>query len=385
MLSLRHLLFTIALLLLTVSLGVRPTYSALELGRIAVQGTDNGVYLTTANLPGLYPWGSMAGRTSSSPSMCNSWVQGLGGGYETVVVRGTDNSIYAKPIGWAGSWFSLPAGATHLQPVCAFTTVGLSSTLHALVVGTDYALYYTNCAEPCSSNGSGWSAWQNLGGSTNSVPALVASTFGTSGRLDLLVRGTDNGIYHKAYTNGAWASSWDRAPGGATPDTPAGALWTDVAGCNPICVEYDFLIVVVRGTDNGVYWNVLEISPSPGWGSWSSIPGVMKGAPVLASDPTICPPSSTSPCSGLVELVVRGTDNSIYHKTFTGAWSSSWDTPLGTTIAQPAFSFSGVSRIFTVVVAGSNHAIYFNRYDTGWHEWISLGGATNSGPAVTWP
>ena len=173
----------------------------------AVQGTDNGVYLTTANLPGLYPWGSMAGSTSSSPSMCNSWVQGLGGGLGTVVVRGTDNSIYAKPIGWAGSWFSLPAGATHLQPVCAFTTAGLSSTLHVVVVGTDNALYYTNCAEPCSSNGSGWSAWQSLGGATNSVPALVATT---PGRLDLLVRGTDNGVYHKAYTNGAWALSWDK-------------------------------------------------------------------------------------------------------------------------------------------------------------------------------
>jgi hypothetical protein len=36
-------------------------------------------------------------------------------------------------------------------------------------------------------------------------------------------------------------------------------------------------------------------------------------------------------------------------------------------------------------VAGSDHAIYFNRYDTSWHEWISLGGATSSGPAVTWP
>ncbi len=385
MLSLRRIIFGVAFVLLTISLGVGSTYSALELGRIAVQGTDNGVYLTTANLPGLYPWGSMAGSTSSSPSMCNWWVQGLGGGLGTVVVRGTDNSIYAKPIGWAGSRFSLPAGATHLQPICAFTTAGLSSTLHVVVVGTDNALYYTNCAEPCSSNGSGWSAWQSLGGATNSVPALVATT---PGRLDLLVRGTDNGVYHKAYTNGAWALSWDAAPGGATLDTPAGALWVYVIsnGMGGV-LEYDFLAVVVRGTDNGVTGMFLRLAPAQVGAAARSIPGAMKkGAPVPASDPTICPSGSTSPCSGLVELVVRGTDNSIYHNTFTGTWSSSLGYTLRNNHRPACVQLLGNQSNFHRRRGGErSRAIYFNRYDTTWHEWISLGGATSSGPAVTWP
>jgi hypothetical protein len=57
-----------------------------------------------------------------------------------------------------------------------------------------------------------------LNGTTSSAPAL---TIDTSGTLQLVVRGIDNGIYHKSKpAGGAWSSSWD-SPGGTTKNAVA--------------------------------------------------------------------------------------------------------------------------------------------------------------------
>jgi hypothetical protein len=62
----------------------------------------------------------------------------------------------------------------------------------------------------------------------------------TDTRLDVVVRGMDNGIYHASYV-GTW-SGWESL-GGSTVDAPT------------LAVEEKGLHVFVRGTDNGVYQN----------------------------------------------------------------------------------------------------------------------------------
>jgi hypothetical protein len=391
---LRRLILVLAFVLITVSLvSVKPAYANYPLGVVTVQGTDNGVYwLFLDNHGPETSWASLAGGTSASPTLC--W-DGYGTDNVELVLRGTDSHIYHKAYAsgtWTSSWDSVGAttGTTNLSPACAVT----GGYLIVVVVGTDSGLYYTRCALPCSGS---WSAWQGLRGATPNAPTLVASL---SGRLDLFVRGTDNGIYHKAYTSGTWSSSWDKAPSGSTLDAPAAALFTLVTGC-PSCLEGDTLYVVVRGTDSGVYYNLYGIS-TPGWGAgWTSLSGSTKGTPMIVSDPTVCQPGSTSNCNGLDELVVWGTDGSIYSKSYSGTWASTWLSPGGTAIYQPAFGYgdpyaAGAGETeasgFGLVVAGTGGVIYYNilshnypfpTASDSWGSWNSLGGGTPSGPAIT--
>lgn len=191
---------------------------------LVVRGTDNGIYWNSYS--GSWgSWRSLGGATSSSPSLCHS-----GAGSAELIVRGTDNHIYHKSYSagtWSSSWDSL-GGAAKLQPVCVvvpsfyYGATLHPATLHVVVVGTDNALYYNHETLGEAPN---WAGWQSLGGATPSKPTLVY-TWPDDGRLDLLVRGMDNGIYHKSYyvVTNSW-STWD-TPGGATLDTPAGAYYT---------------------------------------------------------------------------------------------------------------------------------------------------------------
>jgi len=64
-----------------------------------------------------------------------------------------------------------------------------------------------------SYNGTAWSGWNNLGGVTVSAPAAVASS---ANRLDLWVRGTDNGLQHKFWQPSTgwsgWSADWSAGP-----------------------------------------------------------------------------------------------------------------------------------------------------------------------------
>ena len=83
---------------------------------------------------------------------------------------------------------------------------------------------------------SGWSGWESLGGVLTSGPGVCSWS---SGRLDVFVRGTDNALWHKWFSNG-W-SGWESLGGVLTSD-PAAVSW----GPNRIDV-------FVRGTDNALW------------------------------------------------------------------------------------------------------------------------------------
>jgi hypothetical protein len=142
-----------------------------------------------------------------------------------------------------------------------------------------------------------------------------------------------------------------------------------------------FLLAVVRGTDGGIYYNTYTTS----WGSWASLSGSTNTAPTLCQAVGFSGAATT-------ELLVRGTDNGIYRKeyTTTTGWTSSWDSPGGQTIDQPACAllFDGAATNLFVVVRGTDNGLYFNhiRVNCGgcgsWAGWVSLGGTTNSAPIL---
>ena len=240
---------------------------------LVVRGTDNGIYHNMMNLAtGVWTgWTSLPGATSSSPALANS------SGTLHIVVRGLDNGIYygnwTTSSGWNG-WYRF-SGATDDVPSIAAT----GTTLNIVVRGTSNGIYYNSK----SLSGGTWSGWTSLPGATSSSPTLLASE---TNRLDLAVRGLDNGVYHNVWTSGSWGT-WEALPG-ATNNKPA------------LTVYDGTLYLAVTGTSNGIYYNKLVLSGG-GWTGWTSIPGATSSYPALAASSSSC------------DIVVQGTDNGIYY------------------------------------------------------------------------
>jgi hypothetical protein len=180
--------------------------------------------------------------------------------------------------------------------------------------------------------------------------------------LDLVVRGSDNGLYQNRFGEGGWLG-WT-ALGGVAIDGPS-------------LLDIGPLYLAVRGPDDGLYVNTLA---DAAWDGWTRLPGAIADTPAL----TYGPGSSTG-----VELVARGTDNGVYHNRFTGGSWLGW-TPLGGAAASAPAIVQGETAtgepIVHAVVRGADNGVYYNSFvdDTGWAGWSAIGGGTIDTPAVVY-
>jgi len=198
-----------------------------------------------------------------------------------------------------------------------------------------------------------WGGWQPLSGGSPSPPGLCQSG---PGRVELVVEGYDENIYHKSFINGTWSPAWDKVPTGATDLQPAcGVLGTTMH-------------TVVRGTDTNLWANNLDLNTGA-WSTWINLGGSSPSAPALAATPAV----------GALDLAVRGNDDKVYHTWYaSGSWSTVWEEgcpPCGTylrTVKAPAI-VSGINRTGThfVEVAIS-----------GWSFAASPGRSWGGGPSL---
>jgi hypothetical protein len=126
----------------------------------------------------------------------------------------------------------------------------------------------------------GWSGWTSLGGSWTSGPA--AASWGP-GRLDVLVRGADSAVWHKAFSGGTW-SGW-QSLGGRMAGEPGVAS----TGAGK-------LDVFARGPGNALFTRNYNVTGA-GWSAWSSLGGALTSSP-----------SATVPAAGTVTVFGRGSD-----------------------------------------------------------------------------
>jgi 5-hydroxyisourate hydrolase-like protein (transthyretin family) len=141
------------------------------------------------------------------------------------------------------------------------------------------------------------------------------------------------------------------------------------------------LYLFVRGSDNALWYKYWTGTT---WTTATSLGGV------LAANSS---PAVTSPTSGAIDVFVQGTNGAVYEKTTTnnGATWSGW-TSLGGGLAagsSPAATSPGTSAI-DVFVQGTNGAVYEKTTTNNgatWSGWTSLGGglAAGSSPAATSP
>jgi hypothetical protein len=309
-----------------------------------VRGTNNGLYYAT--LAGTWSgYQSLGGSTAGPAVFCSG-----GSGSLYLAARGSDNiSIFLKSYS-NGAWsaWTSPGGSATAEPACA----SMNGTLHLLVRGVDYGLWYNSLNETSSV----WSGWQSLGGTLSSSPALAASP--GLNRLDVLVQGASGAVWHIAWINGSWAP-WDSPAGGITADIPA------------VSSDGRTLHVVVRGSDGGLWYDALNFTTSL-WSGWLALGGTTGITPSLATD-----------SSGTVHLFVVATDGRIYDKSLPpgGVWSTSWDNTGGTTSNPVAVTALGPD--IAIMVSGTNGGVYYNTLvGSVWQEWTALGGSTSLPPAL---
>jgi hypothetical protein len=306
-------------------------------------------------------WERLPGGTLSAPTIVYDSYDGR----VHMFVRGTDNGIYHNSWqsgignGWAG-WEQLSGLTTNAQPAAVADSAG---NLHVVAVGTD-GHFYSTLQQP---TGSPWGPWQQIVG--ENVLGASASLMATSaGRVDLVVRLSNSAIRHNWWvtSSGEW-QGWDN-PGGGTLERPVLAYDSSI----------DTLYSFVRGTDNRIYHNDLDLDTNL-WSGWYYLaPGGTLAAPAVIAD------------GGRVDLFVRGTDNGIYHGYRVHAESPStvhWEQLPGGTLDTPAeaYRFSNVGSMLEVVVRGTDSGIYHNTLDVQtqtWSGWTQIPGATASTPGL---
>jgi len=208
-----------------------------------------------------------------------------------------------------------------------------------------------------------------LPGSTIDSPAAVLNVR-MGNRIYLAVRGRDNGVWvgylMETTGGGAVFSGWSRLPG-STPSRPV------------LTSSYDFVFIVVRGSNNRIYYSYLDTSfeisdEIARWRGWRSLP----------SGSTIDAPAAVY-LGGRLHIVVRGSDGySLWHSwvdPFTGEFSGWFRIP-GSTPSAPYLTTDG-EKLY-LAVRGRDNRIYFNVYDgSKWVGWTRLPtGSTSTTPAI---
>jgi hypothetical protein len=194
----------------------------------------------------------------------------------------------SAPWGW-GPWYNvggiLASGTA--PAVCAQD----ANSLDVFVQGTDNALWHRHYQ-----SGSGWSAWESLGGILTSSPAVTSSA---PGDIDVFVRGTTGVLWQRTTTDGgATWSNWNSLGG----ILPAG---TSPAACSWGAGRLD---VFVQGV-TGVLWHQSYTGTS--WSGWENLGGILTSSPAAA----------TASGSNRIDVFVRGTTDVLWQKTYNGGWS----------------------------------------------------------------
>ena len=134
------------------------------------------------------------------------------------------------------------------------------------------------------------------------------------------------------------------------------------------------LDLFVRGSDNALWYKYWTGTT---WTVATSLGGNLTSAP-----------AATSPAAGTIDVFVRGTNGGLYETT-TANNGTSWSgwIPLGGQLASgtgPAADARGPNSL-DVFVQGTDHVLYYTHWNGAWSAWKSLGGVLTSSPAATSP
>jgi hypothetical protein len=258
-------------------------------------------------------------KTGSSPAVARSSTSMF------VFVRGSNDIVYYNSSTALGkpAWFLWTA-------IGSSTTVNSdpSATWHngQVIVAarrSDGNVYYAT-----QNSGFVWtSAGKPSSVSVSSAPVIVSSG---SNQWDLLIRGSDNALWHRRRVGGSWAASW-QSRGGNLRGTPAA-----------VSRFADNLEVF----SNSPSLNLMQVTASgSSWGTWAALP-----------NQPCCLDADSGPAvatinSGRLDVVVRSTDDRFWWKRWDQLTGWTAYSPIGASAtSNPTAAASGTSRIDTFFV-----------------------------------
>lgn len=215
--------------------------------------------------------------------------------------------------------------------------------------------------------------WENLGSVGGGFSGEPAATSWGSGRLDVFAIGYDRTLWHKWWDGTGWYPSqlgWQSIGCSGVTGTPSAAAYTS-----------NQLMVVARGTDGrtlSCQWNGSAWVPSWYLGGYAE------------TDPVI-----VSPATNILKVVILGSDNAAWYAEWaSGQWIGgyqNWGSQGGGFISQPTISYLSGTQI-DVFAVSSNGFLWDNRYNgTAWSTFQALtgtGGPTSvigSPSGTEWP
>jgi hypothetical protein len=250
---------------------------------------------------------------------------------------------------WDGSnWNPSLGGWTILDGIVAGrpVVVGLNGTeVHLFVRMPDDTLGQRSFT-------TSWSEWTNLGGSHRGDPAAVS--WGPD-RIDVISRGSDSRVWHKAWIGYWWptVTGWNATIEGRITDSPSIASW----GPNR-------LDIAARGNNGNLWYRGWTGTV---WTDWMDLGGPIYGSPSL-----------TTWGPGRLDIVVRSTNNTVWSKTWDGSWwpSETKFHDLGVSAIKPPVVFSEASGTLRYYTVGTDNNLWTMVYDGAWTPssgWSFLG------------
>ncbi|MGD9100245.1 MAG: hypothetical protein PVF45_07165, partial [Anaerolineae bacterium] len=257
--------------------------------------------------------------------------------------------------------------------------------------------------------------WQ---GKLTSDPAAMAHD---DGRMDLLVRGYDDALWHRHYDGATW-EEWNSNAGGYLRSGPALAFSGDgefdvfVAGVySGTGVVYTATATSIcqrhwDGTAWSADWDLVDVDPADGlalvgepaatargtdqidlfrrasdntlrwlhydgasWGEWQNLGGLITSAP-----------TAVSLGADHLHVFARGFDGMLWHRALGGTLWSPWRRLAGFELTSRPTAVSPASNQIDVYARGTDDALWRNRLNgSAWLGWESLGGVLGSAAAAT--
>ena len=207
----------------------------------------------------------------------------LGPGKTYVFVRSDDGTILERHLN-AGAW-SEWAAVPGLEATSGPAAAELLGTIQLFARGPGAGNLWQNSLQDGR-----WTGWVEIPSPITSAPSVVHRRGAEI--LDLVIRGTENSIWHRSLRPSLtppW-SGWEGLGGNLT------------SGPTVVSWRGDQLDVFARGTDGSVYGRFWY---APSWGDWYLVPG---GAATIGA------PTSVSRDANQFDVFVRWVDNTVHFR-----------------------------------------------------------------------
>ncbi len=197
--------------------------------------------------------------------------------------------------------------------------------------------------------------WENLGSAGGGFTGEPATATWMPGRLDVFAIGYDGNLWHKWWDGTSWqptsSPGWQNIGCGGVTGTPSAAAYAT-----------NGLMVIARGTD--------RTTRTCQWNGAQWVSGSIGG--YTATDPDVISAATNS-----AEVFILGGDNAVWHAEWApNQWSGfqSWGSQGGGFVSQPTATYLNGNQI-DVFAVSANGYLWDKRYNGTWGSWQPLTGS----------